>query len=126
MKKLKGISIVLAVMLTGCATLFKGGLSRVDVNSTPPKAEVYVDGELYGETPTKLQLKPNRSYRVEIRHGDKSAIRIIQNSVGTGWIVLDVLGGLIPIIVDASTGNWFELDTDRIHVTFENGQIERK
>lgn len=32
----------------------------------------------------------------------------LSNEIGVLWIVLDVVTGLIPLIVDAATGNWPE------------------
>ena len=36
-----------------------------------------------------------------------------------GWIILDLLGGLISIIVDAATGDWFMLNSDHVHITLQ-------
>jgi hypothetical protein len=32
----------------------------------------------------------------------------VKGKVGVKWIVLDILGGFVPVIVDAATGNWYE------------------
>ncbi|ETA27261.1 hypothetical protein SJDPG2_04310 [Porphyromonas gingivalis SJD2] len=34
------------------------------------------------------------------------------------WVVLDVLGGLIPVAIDAITGNWYGLDQNKLNVDF--------
>jgi hypothetical protein len=31
---------------------------------------------------------------------------------GGGWIVLDVLAGLVPVIIDAATGEWSSVDEE--------------
>jgi hypothetical protein len=31
---------------------------------------------------------------------------VFKNSIGTRWIVLDILGGLVPVIIDAATCPW--------------------
>lgn len=41
---------------------------------------------------------------------------------GAGWIVLDVLAGLVPIIVDAATGAWYGLDQDNVNAVLEKQQ----
>ncbi len=39
--------------------------------------------------------------------------------MGAGWIILDILGGLVPIIVDVATGGWYELDNTNVKVVLE-------
>ena len=43
----------------------------------------------------------------------------ITNHVGAGWIVLDVLCGLVPVIIDAATGAWCDLDQKNIKAVLE-------
>ena len=73
-----------------------------------------------GVTPVELNLKADKSYTIEYRkEGYQSVTRVVNSKVGAGWIILDVLGGLIPIIVDAATGNWSKLDQDSINAALE-------
>ena len=39
--------------------------------------------------------------------------------------MLDVLGGLLPVIVDAATGSWYVLSTDHVHGVLQrmSGQL---
>jgi hypothetical protein len=46
----------------------------------------------------------------------------ITNHVGVGWIVLDVIFGLVPVIVDAATGSWYELDQKIVNALLEKQQ----
>lgn len=41
-------------------------------------------------------------------------------SVGAGWIILDILSGLIGVIVDAATGNWNEFDIQHYKANLES------
>lgn len=105
--------------ITGCATLFGKQRHSVEMVSTPSGAEVYVNGERMGETPLQLALKADKSYTVEFRiKGKKPITRIINNRVEAKWIVLDVLGGLIPVAIDAITKNWYGLDEEKLNVDF--------
>lgn len=45
-------------------------------------------------------------------------MRIINNRVAVKWVVLDVLGGVLPVAIDAITGNWYEFDQSKINVEF--------
>ena len=54
--------------------------------------------------------------------GYESITRVVNTKVGAGWIVLDVLGGLIPVVIDAATGNWNKLDQDAVNAVLEEQQ----
>jgi hypothetical protein len=106
--------------LSGCATLFKGTNEEVRFGSDPQKAEVWVNGAKLGETPISLKLECKKTYQIEFRkEGYKPVTKTITNHVGAGWIILDVLAGLLPIIVDAATGAWYSLDQKNVDAVLE-------
>lgn len=116
------IILVLSVtfLFTSCATLFKGSTDTVDFSSDPTGAKVYVNGSLLGTTPVQLELKSKNSYTIEFKKdGYETKTVVLNNSVGGGWIVLDILGGLIPVVIDAATGNWYELDQEHVNAVLE-------
>lgn len=113
---------VASLILSSCATIFKGSTDDVNFSSEPTGAKVYVNGNLLGTTPVQLELKSKNSYTIEFKkEGYETKTVVLNNSVGAGWIVLDVLFGVVPIIVDAATGNWYELDQEHV-----NGVLEEK
>lgn len=115
--------IVLGTTLTGCATLFGKKSHALSVSSDPKGADVYVNGFKMGTTPVELSLKADKSYTIEYRkEGYESVTRVVNTKVGAGWIILDVLGGLIPVVVDAATGNWNKLDQDAVNAVLEEQQ----
>lgn len=112
-----------ALVLPGCATLFGPNLHSLPVSSEPSGAEVYVNGFKMGTTPVELNLKADKSYTIEFRkEGYDTVTRVVNTKVGAGWVVLDVLGGLIPVVVDAATGNWNKLDQDVVNAVLEDQQ----
>lgn len=121
-KTLFVIAIVSLFAFQSCATIFKGANESVDFNSNPV-AKVYVDGNYKGETPLKLEILSKKSTRIEFKADGYTTQTInLEGSVGGGWIVLDVLSGLLPIIVDAATGNWYELNTNNLNVVLEKSK----
>ncbi|MEM7756046.1 MAG: hypothetical protein AAF297_10470, partial [Planctomycetota bacterium] len=50
-------------------------------------------------------------------HGQTRQIQLTR-SIGAIWIILDVVFGLIPVVVDAITGNWYEVGPDKVFVDF--------
>lgn len=98
-----------------CATLFKGTSEEVRFGSDPQRAEVWVNGERMGETPLTLKLESKKTYTIEFRkEGYRTETRRITNRIGAGWIILDVLAGLVPVIIDAATGAWYSLDQKNV------------
>jgi hypothetical protein len=121
---LKIFSLFLAAaMLLSCATLFKGTSEELSINSDPQRAQVFINGDLYGETPISVNLESKETYTIEFKkEGYETKTFQLNNHVGAGWIVLDVLGGLVPVIVDAATGAWYHLDQKNVNMILEKQQ----
>ena len=108
--------LVLTLMISGCATLLAPNTHPLAIGSEPQGVEVYVNGFNMGKTPLRLDLKADKSYTIEYRKdGYESVTRIVNNKVGAGWVILDVICGFVPVIVDAVTGAWYELDQSSIN-----------
>lgn len=87
------------------------------MGSDPVGAEVYVDGARMGRTPVTLDLGNHRGYVVTFRaEGYDEVACVLSATTGTIWVVLDVLSGLVPVIVDAATGAWKSLDRSACNV----------
>ncbi len=99
--------------LAGCATLFAKNTKPVGMVSTPVGAEVWINGQQHGVTPLTLDLNNHVGHMVTFKMaGHQDVTCQLTTSIGAVWIILDVLGGLIPIIVDASTGEWKSLNQE--------------
>jgi hypothetical protein len=121
------LTLISFIVLSGCATLFKGSTEPVNFSSDPSGAKVYVNGSLLGTTPFSLELKSKQNYTIEFRkEGYETKTVLLNNSVGAGWVILDILGGLIPIIIDAATGNWYTLDQENINAYLETAAAKEK
>lgn len=108
--------LTLTILITGCATIFATKNQPLAISSEPKGAELYVNGFKMGKTPLKLILKADKSYTIEFRkEGYESVTRFVNTKAGAGWIVLDILFGFIPVIIDASTGAWNKLDQKTVN-----------
>lgn len=117
------VLVTFVFMLSNCATIFKGEYRDVRINSEPDDTQVYINGKFMGRTPLKLELRPDEPLTIEFRReGYKTEVRHITNKIGVGWIVLDVVSGLIPVLVDALTGAWYEFDQRYVNVILERQQ----
>lgn len=109
-----------AILLWGCATLFNDKDPPVSFVSNPSAAKLYVNGNYVGDTPFAIELKTNKEYTIEFRkEGYETKTYFLNNQIGVGWIILDVVGGLVPIVVDAVTGAWYEFNEENINVLLE-------
>jgi hypothetical protein len=106
-----------------CALIFKGTQEEVSFGSDPQRAEVWINGAKMGETPMSLKLESKKTYTVEFKkEGYESVVKTITNKVGAGWIILDILGGLVPVIIDAATGAWYHLDQKNVDAILKKQQ----
>jgi hypothetical protein len=105
---MRGIALAGAVFLTsGCAAIFGAKQKNFDLQSSPPGAEVFVDGNRVGTTPAKVKLSNQKEHTFVFRkEGYKEASCTLVRSTGAGWVILDILGGLVPVVIDAATGSW--------------------
>lgn len=95
------------VLLTGCAAIFGSKQKEFDLRSTPSGAEVFLNGNRVGATPVKVKLSNQAEQTFVFRmEGYKEATCTLVKGTGAGWVVLDILGGLVPVVVDAATGSW--------------------
>jgi hypothetical protein len=102
------VSALLAAMLTtGCAAVLGSHQKTFDLQSTPQSADVYVDGNRLGATPLRIKLDNHKNYTFVFRKdGYKDASCTLNKSTGAGWVIFDVLTGLVPIVIDAATNSW--------------------
>jgi len=113
----------LLVSATGCATILNRKQSKLSVTSEPDGAEVFVNGMRMGRTPIVLELAANQSYAIEYRKpGYETITRVVNSKVGAGWLILDIVCGLVPVVVDAATGAWKHLDQKAVNVVLVKQQ----
>jgi hypothetical protein len=122
MKKLLSLLLPFCLVMSSCATLFSGSTQSVAIASSTKDAKIYVDGEFVGKDYARVELKKAKNHYVDIKKdGFKPAYKNITKDLQAGWVILDVLllELVVPIVVDAITGAWYELSPDNINVELE-------
>ncbi|MBN1633247.1 MAG: PEGA domain-containing protein [Ignavibacteria bacterium] len=117
--------IITAVFIfySGCATIFTGSKETIEFTSEPSGAEVMINNAKEGFTPLKATLKKGQEYVVEIsKEGYSKKTYRLSYSVNAGWLILDIAAGLIGVIVDAITGNWYDYDINHYKTVLEKLQ----
>ena len=108
------------VAIAGCATLFKQKDAKVSFTSDPEGAMVYINGNKMGKTPLQLKLSHKKALTITFKKGGyEDKTYIVNTRVGAGWVILDCLGGFIPVVIDAVTGNWYSLEEEDIKVILD-------
>ena len=117
------ITIAITMLLSGCASIFKGNFEKVNFYSNPSNADVYINGQFAGITPLlDVKLRSNLSdytYLIEIRKkGFVPYKTTINTKLHAGYVALDVIAflptfGIAPAI-DSRNGSWYTFDENDI------------
>jgi hypothetical protein len=108
---------ILMLMICGCGAIFSGGPDPVNFGSKPEGAAVIVNGQGMGTTPVTLKLEPNKTYMITYqKEGFQDATVTLNSHVQAGYVVLDILVGVIGVAVDAATGDWKAFDQGQYYV----------
>ena len=117
--KLNLACMAVGIALCACATVFTGDQDRVFVSSNSAGSMVLVNGQPRGRTPLDLSLAKARHHTIVVTNPSGQSFTCNANPVvQAGWIVLDVLAGVVPALVDATTGKWNTLDISACHSPF--------
>ena len=108
------LSVLLILFVTGCATLFAGS-STVPVVTNPPGAFVYVNGVPVGQTPTAINLEPDRPGNIQIYLPGFQPVQMWRQKSITGWFWVNIL--VWPgFFVDLATGKYNKYDDTGIAI----------
>lgn len=121
MKIVKIFSILfLVVIMSSCGTLLGSKQHFVSFTSTPTKANIYIDDNKKGTTPTKIALTPNKNYTVTYKkEGYKDVATQLTHTVSGQWLLLDFFVFPIGHLIDVLTNKWKEFNQELIHQNLE-------
>jgi hypothetical protein len=114
------VSMMTALLLTGCGAILHGPRQNIEVQTSPGGAKVETSPPTgIFTTPTTLNLERRNNYTLTFTSpGYNPATFYIHNGIGPGTVILDVvLTGLIGIAVDGFTGSWYGLEPESATVT---------
>lgn len=132
-------AILIALVVTSCATIIHGNMQLIRIDSNPTGAIVFIDGIEYDITPafvilssrghTKGESKLKKKYHVTIYlEGYYTYETEIKRKVD-GWFfgslaipIVDIFG----IIIDIATGSMYKLKPDQINAYLEKEFLQTK
>lgn len=101
------LTCTMLLSTTACATVLGSKQKEFSFGSAPVEAEVFIDGNRMGVTPLKLKMSNTKAYVITFKkNGYNDVTCRLDKGTRGGWVVLDVLTGLVPVVIDAATGNW--------------------
>ena len=111
---------VVALVVVGCASIFHGKMQPVSFSSTPPGAGVSLNGKDMGKTPLTVQLlrRDEQQVKIELPGYQPFEMRLTKGIDGWFWGNL-LLGGVIGMVIDASTGSMYRLSPGEIEATLK-------
>ena len=115
--------LLLVLLLAGCGTLFIPSTKEITISSEPVEARVSIDGVEHGLTPISVVLDNKKSHTIVVSKEGYETVSCVLNTKIRGYIIiLDVLGGLVPVAVDAVTGGWKTLTSTECSVILPEAQ----
>lgn len=118
MKKMALIAI-LALGLTGCASVIKGSNETINVNSVEKGTTIYVDGTARGLDTTTVSLKKGKTYSIR---AEKEGCDAVSTTTGETFDPTSLLGilldfGIFSIPIDLISGAAWKIEPTTYTVT---------
>ena len=112
------------VLFNSCATIVSGSRQWISFDSEPVSATVFINEVEIGKTPVQKKLKRNQEYQILIKLDGYEPYETILTKKFNAWYLGNILiGGLVGLIVDASTGAIFKLTPDEINARMSNATV---
>lgn len=110
------VFLLLSILLSGCATIIHGPYQSVGISSHPANASIWVDRQFVGNTPLIVDLTRKDSHFVRIELDDYQPYEVAFTRKLSGWVIV---GGMIGLVVDATSGSLYKLTPDQIQVQMQ-------
>ena len=121
------LSLALVILISSCASIMSTSKQTVGFSSNPQKASVFVDNMKIGDTPISSSLLRKREHTVRIELEGYLPYETTLTKKLNGWFFGNILiGGLIGVVVDASTGAMYTLTPESIKTTLDSKGVSLK
>ena len=125
--KFSTLTFIFAIILTqACGTIIHGTTQQVGISSSPTNAAVSINGRTIGNTPVLIDLKRKDSHIVKIVLDGYETFETTLTRKVSGWVWGNIVfGGLIGLVVDASTGGMYKLTPEQIQAEMRTNQSSK-
>ena len=116
MKKI--LTLCVAVVIAGCATIMHGTSQEVGISSSPTGATVTVDNQAAAVTPYVAKLSRKDKHVVHLAMPGYAPADLTLTRKTSGWVWGNIVfGGLIGLAVDAISGGLYNLTPEQLAAT---------
>ena len=110
----------LAFGVEACSAIFNGSMQKVTINSSESGADITIDGNNVGKTPTSVNLKRGKSHVIEVKKAGFDTYRVTTENSITGWFWGNLLcGGVVGIVIDLATGSAYDVEPDVVNANLQ-------
>ena len=131
MKLVTRLFAILAIIFSSsCAMMFNDKLDDVTIESSPPGADIIIEGRNYGKTPRTLRIEP-KEYNITVRKPGYGSAQIKTSywaAVKNGHCAADSAGSilLIPLYSFQYSGYCNEFKEDKYSVVIPRNEAPRQ
>ena len=118
--------LMTSLSLSGCATIFTGTTQVVTVHTKPLGALVEVDGVESGRTPVDITIKRGGLHTISLSKEGYHTETVWLGRKMNLWVVLSLLAGFIPGLIDLWTGAAFWSSQDVVRVALRETHTNKE
>ena len=119
------LAAVALLALPACGTIVNGSTQQISIQSNPSGAVIAVDGVRNAQTPATLALSRKSGHAVEITLDGYRPFQMQIQRGTSGWVWGNIVfGGLIGLVVDASTGGMYKLTPEQIAAQLQSSDAD--
>lgn len=108
------------LLLSSCASIINGSNQTVKIASSPPGANVRINGADSGVTPMTAELSRKTSHRVELNLRGHRPYEVVLEPTFNGAAMGNIVaGGIIGMAVDGSPGAGNTLKPEAVEATLQ-------
>lgn len=108
-------------------SIIHGSTQEIALTSEPSAAEVIIDGQHRGKTPLSVTLRRKERHTVTISLPGYETQEIALERRVNGWVWGNILlGGLIGLVIDASTGAMYKIDPATLRAQLTPEQVQAR
>ena len=115
-------TLTAGLVIAACGTIMHGSMQDVSFTSAPAGAQVTVDTARLGPTPVVAKLRRKDRHVVRIELAGYQPFEMALQRKTDGWVWGNILfGGLIGLVVDASTGGMYKIEPAVVQASLTQG-----
>ena len=119
--------LLICFQLSSCASIISGSKQSVSFTSSPTGAAITIQpGDYHIIAPGTLELsRKNGPYRVTFDLVGFEPYSVTLKTSTNGWFWGNILlGGIIGVLIDTSTGAYIKLEPEELHAVLTKSGIE--